>query len=119
MITNEEILNALDGLEKPVYDVHELADAWYSSGAMLRALGKDTGEYTKVIRVRVKGDENSPRPYSRGIIELHPTEDDKVRISCYCCFVKDEDVEKGEFALEDLKEAVMSLKDHNCPPWPG
>ena len=108
-MTTQDILDALAGLEKPDYDVHTIDDAWYSAKAMTRALGhpshKDLPSVT-AIRVGLHG----------GMLELHP-DDDKVHIRCYCCFGGDP--EKGKVPLEGLKEAVVALKDHYCPPWPG
>jgi hypothetical protein len=109
-MTTQEILDALAGLEQPDYDVHTIDDAWYSAKAITRALGHPSHEnLPSVTAVRVG--------LSRGMLELHPTEDDKVRIRCYCCFGGDP--EKGIVPLEGLKEAIVLLKEHYCPPWPG
>lgn len=110
-MTTQEILNALAGLEKPDYDVHTIDDAWYSAKAMTRALGhpshKDLPSVT-AVRVSLRG----------GMLELHPADEEgKIRIRCYCCFGGNP--EKGIVPLGELKETVISLKDHYCPPWPG
>lgn len=39
-MTNEDILKALDGLDKPDYDVHVIDNAWYSVRAMTAALAR-------------------------------------------------------------------------------
>lgn len=38
-------------------------------------------------------------------------------VKCYCCFGGNSD--KGIVSLDELKDKVISLKDHNCPPWGG
>jgi hypothetical protein len=111
-MTNEDILKALADLTKPDYDVHVIDNAWYSVRAMTAALtnNKELIEaYPKVsaVRVRLPG----------GMLELHPTEDGKIHVKCYCCFGGSPD--KGIVPLDKLKERVVSLKEHHCPPWPG
>ena len=104
----EEILKCLEGLDKGYFDVRVLHDAWYSPKALTRALGADHSKLPNVSVVRVG--------LNSGMLELHP-KDDKVHIRCYCCFGGNPD--HGLHELSQLKEAVESLKDHYCPPWPG
>lgn len=106
----QEILSVLTDLRKPDFDVHTIDDAWYSPRSMIRAIGNPLFEEypeIKVVRVSLKS----------GMLELHPTEDNQVCIRCYCCF--DGNPERGTFPLDKLKEAIVALKDHFCPPWPG
>jgi hypothetical protein len=105
----EEIQKALEGLDKEVFKVHVIDDAWYSAKAMTRALGAKCDDLPSVSCVRVR--------LPKGMLELHPAEDGKIKIKCYCCFGGNPD--QGTVALEDLKAAVEGLKDHYCPPWPG
>jgi hypothetical protein len=108
MLTNTQILEVIKDLEKPDYNVHLLSDAWYSSHAILNAFGAPNEEpKVEVVRVSLKS----------GVLELHPREGGEVEILCYCCFSGSP--ERGKFKLENLREAVMNLKDHFCPPWPG
>lgn len=110
MPTQEEITSSLNGLEKPDYDVHVIDDAWYSSRALARAIGNpefDKFPAVSVVRIGLK----------QGILELHPV-GDMIQIKCYCCFGVP-DCDKGTFPLDQLRDAVVALKDHYCPPWPG
>ncbi len=101
-----KILDALSGLEKPDYRVHTIDDAWFSAKSITNALGGEATDLPSVRVVRVN--------LSGGMLELHPHED-VVRISCYCIFGGNFD--KGEVPLDGLKDAVIALKDHYCPPW--
>jgi hypothetical protein len=104
----DQIREALAGLDKDDFDVHVIDDAWYSAKALTRALGGKHDDLPNVsaVRIGLKG----------GMLELHPV-DDKVQIKCYCCFGGNP--EKGTYTLGELKDAVLALKDHHCPPWPG
>lgn len=110
-MTNEDILKILEGLDKPDYDVHVIDNAWYSTRALTAALtnNKELIEaYPKVSAVRIG--------LHSGMLELHPA-DDKIQVKCYCCFGGNPN--QGIVALSELKEKVISLKDHYCPPWGG
>lgn len=111
MITQEEILKALENLDG--FDVHPIDNAWYSEKTILGAFGGDKEKVAalptvSVVRVETPGG---------GMLELHPVQDNLVRILCYCCFGGD--FQKGIFPLDSLRDAVVSLREHNCPPWPG
>jgi hypothetical protein len=111
-MTNDDVLKALEGLTKPDYNVHVINDAWYSARALTRALTnkKELIEaYPAVSVVRVS--------LQNGLLELHPQEDGTIKVMCYCCFGGNPD--KGIVTLAELKEKVILLKDHYCPPWPG
>jgi hypothetical protein len=89
MITIEQIKEVLAGQA----DLDTIPDSWYT--------GKP------VVRARLQ----------EGMLELIPVDNDKINIMCYCCFGGEPD--KGTFGLDELKGAVLALKDHECPPWPG
>ena len=108
MIDIVDILKSLSDLNPNSFDVHILDDAWHSQKALSRAIGADSSKIPPVTCVRVN--------LSNGVLELHP-KDEKVHILCYCCFGGNPD--KGIVSLEKLKETVLSLKDHYCPPFPG
>lgn len=109
MTTNEEIKSALSNLGEG-FEVHEITDAWYSEHTLHRLVGDRAGmkEHAPIKAVRVKLDD--------GMLELHPVESG-VRIRCYCCFVGDPD--RGTFPIERLRQEVLNLRGHCCPPWPG
>ena len=105
----QNILDSLQGLNSQDFNVHILDDAWYSPKALIRALGSPIEEkYSAVACVRVS--------LPNGMLELHPR-DDKVEVLCYCCFGGNP--EKGLVPLADVKDLILSLRDHYCPPWPG
>ena len=111
-MTIQDILDALADL-KEEYDVHTIDDAWYSFRAMSRAVGYSKwDEHPAVTAVRAE----TP---GRGMLELHPTENDKVHVRCYCCFGPPGAEDHGMVCLADLKAKVESMRDHNCPPWTG
>ena len=109
MISKETILRTSEGLNPEIFDVHLLDDAWYSPKALTRAVGDPSFEKLPTVACIRIG-------LLRGILELHPQED-KIKILCYCCFGGDP--EQGSVSLEELKNKVVSLSDHYCPPWPG
>jgi len=111
-MTNDDILKALEDLKQPDYDIRVIDNAWYSTRALTAALtsNKELIEaYPKVSVVRVG--------LHSGMLELHLAEHDKIEVKCYCCFGGNPN--KGSVSLSELKEKVISLKDHYCPPWPG
>lgn len=108
-ITNEQIIETLSGLDPDVFNVHEINEGWYTDKSLLRAVGSPIHKECpsiKTVRVRLSG----------GLLEFH-AKDNEVNVMCYCCFGGDPD--KGSYTLDKLKDAVLNLRDHKCPPWPG
>lgn len=102
------ILAVLEHLPKKCFDVHTIDDAWYSEHAISNAFNVPTdASPIRVVRVGLKD----------GMLELHPIENDLIEIKCYCCF--DGNPKQGCYRLDQLRNAVLSLKEHYCPPWPG
>jgi len=108
MITNQQISDVLIDLGEG-FDLHEIKDGWFTPKSLLRAVGADTSNIASEPTVRVS--------LRRGVLEISALDNGKVQIMCYCCFGGDPN--KGAFELSELREAVLKLKDHYCPPWPG
>lgn len=110
----EKILEALKDLDKELFDVHTINNAWFSEKSIARAFGNPSKEeldkLPSVQCVRVEMKKNG------GMLELQE-EDNKVRVLCYCCFGGE--FQHGSFDLDNLKQKVESMKDHCCPPFPG
>lgn len=114
MITIEDIKTELADLDKLLFDVHTIDEAWYSSRSLFRAVGSEKClEYPKVEVVRVSLITKS------GMLELHIREDDLIEIFCYCCWERDDRFKKGLYPLNELKAAVLSFTNHHCPYFPG
>jgi len=106
----DEIIDAITGLDTDLFEVHITDNAWYSEKALTEALGvKSNAPAVSCVRVFLKS--------KNGMLELHP-KDNKVNIMCYCCFGGD-DPNKGEYELPELRQKILELKDHYCPPFPG
>ena len=121
-MTNEDILEVLNGLDDGVRDKYGNAkgfeiefceDAWYSQHTHDR-LAKEIGYKVPEVAAR-KGCVRVMTP-GQGALEIHII-GDLAEIKCYCCFGGNPD--KGKFPLDQLRSAVEDLKDHYCPPWPG
>jgi len=106
----DEIINVITGLDSEFFEVHTIDNAWYSEKALTEALGvKSNAPAVSCVRVHLKS--------KSGMLELRP-KDNKVNIMCYCCFGGN-DPNKGDWELSELKQKVLELKDHYCPPFPG
>jgi len=109
-MNNQDILNSLKSLDKKFFKVRIIGNGWYTTKSLLNAFGvvDENLKDEPIIRVELL-------KYN-GILELYPNKD-LVDIKCYCCFGGNP--KKGSYRLNKLKEAIISLKDHHCPPWPG
>ncbi len=108
----EQILEELKDLDKELFDVHTIDQAWFSTKSITRAFGNTFGEeLVKLPDVRCVRIETVKRG---GILELHE-ENGKIKVLCYCCFGGNFD--HGIVDLNGLKAKVESMVDHHCPPW--
>jgi hypothetical protein len=111
-MTIEDIVNALADL-KEEYDVHTIDDAWYSFRAMSRAIGhSEWNKHPAVTAVQRK----RPAGECSNCTLRKMT---KFTSAAIAVSARPEPRITAWFCLSDLKAKVESLRDHNCPPWPG
>lgn len=104
MITIDQIKEALKDLPNE-FRLHTIDKAWYTGLAIVR-----------VELPRTDSDDGYP---SGGMLEIHPAKDapEKLLLLCYCCFGGEPD--QGCVTLSELRDRIISLRGHYCPPWPG